>query len=151
MIIPVTYRNKDGTIEIREHDTGVSFGDLIPVCDIMGHETELRKKFNDNEYLEKCMVCMMERDVIIHPHLFGARRPVIINAGEWHDGEPCYECESECIVSMPLCDVRCPNCGDLDKNKHKINALIHTDDKHLLYDCSKCGKKDQIIKEIYTE
>lgn len=115
-----------------------------------------RKTMTGN--IERCENCKAERTIdkshITIPTSNGLWEYITRKlVGDWSKGEaPCFECEEECELSMPINTIKCPSCGFSDmRNKHKVRHFTHSDGKHLLYDCDKCGEKDQIITEICSK
>jgi len=138
-------------IQLDKRDYGISFCDLMTVCDIEGHEPERRKELEGlktDTQMQRCKICRMVRGVTIS--LINTISNGIITGGytqeveysEWYDPE-CYECEESCIVNRPMKRFKCPNCN---RTHNKDKGLVHSSyNETLLFDCVFCNEKDQII------
>jgi len=139
-------------VKLNRIDYGVSFADYLGECEVEGHVLNrfgygFNSRYNfKNEYLERCEICHMERDVveytsmpIIKSNGIRGYSDIIMEYGEWRKST-CAECEENCIINRPL-EPQCPNC----KSKNDSGIYHSNGNDELLFNCHECGKEDQVI------
>ena len=147
--------------EVVEHDYGVSFADLLTICDIDGHETKriygvegsygypVSGYKKPNKYIEQCVVCNKRRDVeeaygfyVPNQHGTWDWYTPPTKYSEWYNGPICYECDENVYGCQINPKQECSNCGKL---RDSSIEYIYTDGNNLVYDCQKCGERRQPV------
>ncbi len=140
-------------IVLDKKDYGVSFVDYLEECDVEGHEPDILSAVG-KDFTQRCRICGLERDVKVIRNAGNYLGRDMLHHwqsqeqeyGDWYKVE-CPECEENCIVSRPLDNFNCPNCGKFRSyDIGSFEGLIHTNgDDKLLFDCNLCNTKDQVI------